>query len=37
MKCPVDGTLLTMSDRQGVEIDYLSEVQRVGSTGVNSL
>jgi Zn-finger nucleic acid-binding protein len=22
MKCPVDGTLLTMSDRQGVEIDY---------------
>lgn len=22
MKCPVDGALLTMSDRQGVEIDY---------------
>lgn len=22
MKCPADGTLLTMSDRQGVEIDY---------------
>jgi len=22
MKCPVDGTLLTMADRQGVEIDY---------------
>ena len=22
MKCPVDGTELVMSDRQGVEIDY---------------
>ena len=22
MKCPVDGALLTMSNRQGVEIDY---------------
>jgi Zn-finger nucleic acid-binding protein len=22
MQCPVDGTTLTMSDRQGIEIDY---------------
>ena len=22
MQCPIDGTTLTMSDRQGIEIDY---------------
>ncbi len=29
MKCPVDGTLLTISDRQGVEIDYCPTYREV--------
>ncbi len=29
MKCPVDGNTLTMSDRQGIEIDYCPECRGV--------
>ena len=29
MKCPVDGNTLTMSDRQGIEIDYCPEFRGV--------
>jgi len=29
MKCPVDGTVLQMSDRQGVEIDYCPQCRGV--------
>jgi Zn-finger nucleic acid-binding protein len=29
MKCPVDGTDLRMTDRQGVEIDYCSQCRGV--------
>jgi Zn-finger nucleic acid-binding protein len=29
MKCPVDGTTLTMSDRQGIEIDYCPQCRGV--------
>ncbi len=29
MNCPVDGTTLTMTDRQGVEIDYCPECRGV--------
>jgi hypothetical protein len=29
MKCPVDGSLLTVSERQGVEIDYCPQCRGV--------
>jgi Zn-finger nucleic acid-binding protein len=29
MQCPVDGTQLTMSDRQGIEIDYCPKCRGV--------
>lgn len=29
MKCPVDGTTLTMADRSGVEIDYCPQCRGV--------
>lgn len=29
MKCPVDGTELTMSERQGIEIDYCPKCRGV--------
>lgn len=29
MKCPIDGTQLVMSDRQGVEIDYCPQCRGV--------
>jgi hypothetical protein len=29
MQCPVDGTTLVMSDRQGVEIDYCPQCRGV--------
>jgi Zn-finger nucleic acid-binding protein len=29
MQCPVDGTTLSMSDRQGVEIDYCPQCRGV--------
>ena len=29
MKCPVDGTTLSMADRQGVEIDYCPQCRGV--------
>ncbi len=29
MKCPIDGTELVMSDRQGVEIDYCPQCRGV--------
>jgi uncharacterized protein len=29
MECPVDGTTLVMSDRQGIEIDYCPECRGV--------
>lgn len=29
MKCPVDGTILQMSDKQGVEIDYCPQCRGV--------
>ncbi|MDG4647975.1 zf-TFIIB domain-containing protein [Roseibacterium sp. SDUM158017] len=29
MKCPVDGTTLVMTDRQGVEIDYCPQCRGV--------
>jgi Zn-finger nucleic acid-binding protein len=29
MQCPVDGTTLTMADRQGVEIDYCPQCRGV--------
>jgi len=29
MKCPVDGTMLTMADRSGVEIDYCPQCRGV--------
>ena len=29
MKCPIDGTALTMTDRQGIEIDYCPECRGV--------
>ena len=29
MNCPVDGTTLTMTDRQGVEIDYCPQCRGV--------
>lgn len=29
MKCPIDGTQLQMTDRQGVEIDYCPECRGV--------
>ena len=29
MNCPVDGTTLTMADRQGVEIDYCPQCRGV--------
>jgi uncharacterized protein len=29
MKCPVDGTELSMTDRQGVEIDYCPQCRGV--------
>lgn len=29
MKCPTDGTLLTMSSREGIEIDYCPQCRGV--------
>jgi Zn-finger nucleic acid-binding protein len=29
MNCPVDGTMLTMADRQGIEIDYCPKCRGV--------
>ena len=29
MACPIDGTTLTMSDRQGIEIDYCPQCRGV--------
>jgi Zn-finger nucleic acid-binding protein len=29
MNCPVDGTVLTMADRQGIEIDYCPKCRGV--------
>lgn len=29
MKCPIDGTELTMTDRSGVEIDYCSKCRGI--------
>ncbi len=29
MKCPIDGTVLQMSDKQGVEIDYCPQCRGV--------
>jgi Zn-finger nucleic acid-binding protein len=29
MNCPVDGTMLTMSERQGIEIDYCPKCRGV--------
>ena len=34
--CPIDGSTLVMSERQGIEIDYCPTCRGVGSTAANS-
>ena len=36
MKCPNDGSTLTMSERSGIEIDYCPECRGCGSTAASS-
>ena len=36
MKCPIDGAVLTMSERSGVEIDYCPSAAVSGWTAASS-